>query len=121
MLTETKITESAAPAVSRGETETWADRVPENCESSFLLDWLAGGEACQRNIQGFSFKFENLSPLFPTAPVISKRFPGVTLLIPTYPVVPETKIRFAPAVLSVKQKFPEPGASFTPSEYKVQL
>lgn len=43
------------------EAKTQTDRVPESCESSFLLDWLAGGEACQRNIQGFSFKFETLN------------------------------------------------------------
>jgi hypothetical protein len=26
----------------------------------FLLDWLVGGEACQRDIRGFSVRFENL-------------------------------------------------------------
>jgi hypothetical protein len=45
----------------RLEMETRTGPVGESCESGFLLDWLAGGVACQRNIQGFSFKFENLS------------------------------------------------------------
>jgi hypothetical protein len=32
----------------------------ESFDSGFLLDWLAGGEACARDIQGFSVRFENL-------------------------------------------------------------
>jgi hypothetical protein len=32
----------------------------ESSSSGFLLDWLAGGEACARDIQGFSVRFENL-------------------------------------------------------------
>ena len=32
----------------------------ESGGSGFLLDWLAGGEACARDIQGFSVRFENL-------------------------------------------------------------
>ncbi len=51
----------APAAVSRVAAVTRTERVPESCESSFLLDWLAGGEACQRNIQGFSFRFEALN------------------------------------------------------------
>ena len=62
----TKITESAA---LRRETETCANRLPENCASGFLLDWLAGADACPRSIpvriEGFSFKFENLGVASP--------------------------------------------------------
>ncbi|MGA7245175.1 MAG: hypothetical protein WBX19_18465 [Terracidiphilus sp.] len=37
------------------------ERVAQFIESSFLLDWLAGGDACQRNIRGFSLKIETLT------------------------------------------------------------
>jgi hypothetical protein len=47
-------------AVNLIEAETRKDQVPVVRESGFLLDWLAGGVACERNIQGFSFKFETL-------------------------------------------------------------
>jgi hypothetical protein len=54
----TKITgSSAAPALTRGDAEVRTERIQEYCASSFLLDWLAGADACRRNIQGFSFKF----------------------------------------------------------------
>jgi hypothetical protein len=56
-----KLSRSAPAAVSRVAAVTRTERIPESCESSFLLDWLTGGEACQRNIQGFSFKFETLN------------------------------------------------------------
>jgi hypothetical protein len=59
----TKFSRSAPDVVSRVAAVTRTERVPESCESSFLLDWLAGGEACQRNIQGFAFKFETLNLL----------------------------------------------------------
>lgn len=39
-------------------TTEWIARVGQE---SFLLDWLAGGEACRRNIQGFSFHSETLN------------------------------------------------------------
>ena len=57
----TKFSSSAPAVVSRVATVTRTERIPESCESSFLLDWLTGGEACQRKIQGFSFKFETLN------------------------------------------------------------
>ena len=63
----TKITEPAALALR--ETETWVEQAAENCESSFLLDWLAGADASLRSIprstQGFSFKFEDLGVVSP--------------------------------------------------------
>jgi hypothetical protein len=57
----TKIAEATRRATNHAEVDTGMLRVPESYESGFLLDWLAGGEACQRNIQGFSFKFDTLN------------------------------------------------------------
>jgi hypothetical protein len=45
---------SISVAVSRVAAVTRTERVLESGESSFLLDWLAGGEACRRIIEGFS-------------------------------------------------------------------
>lgn len=55
----TKIIGSSARPLTRGEEEIREERAPERCESGFLLDWLAGADACRRNIEGFSFNFEN--------------------------------------------------------------
>lgn len=54
------ISGSTSSAETCVEAKTQTNRVPESWESSFLLDWLAGGEASQRNIQGFSFTIETL-------------------------------------------------------------
>jgi hypothetical protein len=54
----TKTGEPTRAGVTQDEVDAQTKRVPEACESGFLLDWLAGGEACQRNTQGFSSKFD---------------------------------------------------------------
>lgn len=53
---------SAADSLIRVPVVARTEQVDEIYASSFLLDWLSGGEACQRDIQGFSFKFEVLNP-----------------------------------------------------------
>jgi hypothetical protein len=45
---------------AHSELPTTEARLQECSGSGFLLDWLAGGEACKRDIQGFSVGFENL-------------------------------------------------------------
>ncbi|MGC2614034.1 MAG: hypothetical protein WA354_08405 [Terracidiphilus sp.] len=54
----TKIGEFTRNGATRDEVNAQTEGVPEARESGFLLDWLTGGEACQRNIQGFSSKFD---------------------------------------------------------------
>jgi hypothetical protein len=39
-------------------TESGKVTPPKLPETAFLLDWLSGGEANQRNIKGFSLAFE---------------------------------------------------------------
>ena len=45
---------------NHAEPQISEERTRESSGSGFLLDWLAGGEACQRDIQGFPVRFENL-------------------------------------------------------------
>ena len=52
--------DSVQPAKNRAEFQVVDERIGECCRSGFLLDWLAGGEACKRDIQGFSVRVENL-------------------------------------------------------------
>jgi hypothetical protein len=47
-------------AENRGEPQTEAARFGQYSGSGFLLDWLAGGEACKRDIQGFAVRLEDL-------------------------------------------------------------
>jgi hypothetical protein len=51
----------ASAPLSRIEVDRKTERILKSSEASFLLDWLAGGEACRRNIEGFCFKFESLN------------------------------------------------------------
>jgi hypothetical protein len=57
----TRLGESFQSAESHQQTGEPVERVAQFIESSFLLDWLAGGDACQRNIRGFSLKIETLT------------------------------------------------------------
>jgi len=53
-------TEPIRPTTNRIELEAHMVARPKLPETGFLLDWLSGGEGCQRNIQGFSLRFEAL-------------------------------------------------------------
>lgn len=57
----TRLGESFESAESHLQTGEPAERVGRFVGSSFLLDWLAGGDACQRDIRGFSLKIETLT------------------------------------------------------------
>jgi hypothetical protein len=57
----TKVADSTRRATTHAEVDTRILQIPESYESGFLLDWLAGGVACERNIRGFSFKFDTLN------------------------------------------------------------
>jgi hypothetical protein len=55
-----KPTGALQPATNRAELETGSIAVSKLRETGFLLDWLSGGEAFPRSIQGFSLRFEAL-------------------------------------------------------------
>jgi hypothetical protein len=56
----TRSSHSVQRSGNHGEPHTSTEPKWECFGSGFLLDWLAGGEACKRDIQGFSVRFENL-------------------------------------------------------------
>lgn len=57
-LTESR--DSVQPRENHAGLQAGVERIGECSGSGFLLDWLAGGEACKRDIQGFSIKVETL-------------------------------------------------------------
>jgi hypothetical protein len=52
--------DGSVPFATPTELGTGMHAPPKLPETGFLLDWLSGGEAFQRNIQGFSLRFETL-------------------------------------------------------------
>ncbi len=56
----TQFRASVKPAENHTEFQSGSERIRECSGSGFLLDWLAGGEACKRDIQGFLVRFETL-------------------------------------------------------------
>lgn len=54
-------TQPLRPATNRMELETRTVARPKLPETGFLLDWLSGGEGFQRNVRGFSLRFEALT------------------------------------------------------------
>ena len=57
-LTESR--DSVQPRENHAGLQAGVERIGECSGSGFLLDWLAGGEVCKRDIQGFSVRVETL-------------------------------------------------------------